>query len=122
MGLTPTSLRRNSVGAVVEQGGGGNSLTDQMSGGVPLGYVQMTDLADAHALEPPVGATYAIMQAEGQAFRWRDDGPDPTPAVGMRLEATGELRYDGDLSLFRVVGETAGAILNISYYGRSPDA
>jgi len=118
--LPTTTIRRNSVGALIES----DTLdsVDELSGGEPLGYVQYTDLANAMHLEPPAGAGYAMLQAEGQAMRWRDDGQDPTPTVGMRLDATGELRYDGDLSKFRIIGEAAGAILNVSYYGAVPNA
>lgn len=64
----------------------------------------------------PTAPTYAIIQAEAQALRWRDDGVDPTTTVGMTIPAGGELRYDGDLKKIRLINATAGAIANISYY------
>ena len=90
-----------------------------------LGYQQIL----AAATTTPVGLTlpsrpgnkvipptYAIIQAEAQAARWRDDGTDPTTAVGMTIAAGGELRYDGDLKAIKFINAAAGTILNISYY------
>lgn len=61
--------------------------------------------------------TYAIIQAEAQGLRWRDDGVDPTTTVGMIIPGGGELRYDGDLTKIRLINLTAGAICNASFYG-----
>lgn len=118
----PDSTRtvRNSVGGYWEtpdQADG--SMADELSGGRPYGFKRYDDIDEATGLEPPEGAGYVMLQVEGQALRWRDDGQDPTPTVGMRLDVTGELRYDGDLSAFRVIGEAAGSILNASFYGPS---
>lgn len=64
----------------------------------------------------PTQPTYAIIQAEAFALRWRDDGTDPSTSVGMIIPAGGELRYDGDLKKIRLINGAAGAIANISYY------
>lgn len=64
----------------------------------------------------PTPPTYAIIQAEAQALRWRDDGTDPTTTIGMTIPAGGELRYDGDLKKIRLVNAVAGSIANVSYY------
>ena len=64
----------------------------------------------------PTAPTYAIIQAEAQALRWRDDGTDPTTTVGMVIPAGGELRYDGDLGKIRLINAAAGAICNYSLY------
>ena len=61
-------------------------------------------------------ATYAIIQAEAQALRWRDDGIDPTTTSGMVIPAGGELRYDGDIRNIRLINGAAGAICNYSLY------
>lgn len=81
-----------------------------------LGYVQLTSLATAAGLTVPVGATYAIIQAEAQAVRWRDDGTDPTTTVGMTIAAGAELRYDGNLRGIRFIEAAASAKLNVSFY------
>lgn len=60
--------------------------------------------------------TYAVIQAEAQALRWRDDGTDPTTSVGMVIPAGGELRYDGDLKNLRLINAAAGAICNYALY------
>jgi hypothetical protein len=80
------------------------------------GYQQITSLAAATALTVPSGSKYCIIQCETQAVRWRDDGTNPTAAIGMRLLTTGELYYDGDLAAIKFIEETASAKLNISYY------
>lgn len=87
-----------------------------------LGYQQITSLSSAQVLTVPSNtsgkgaATYAIIQAETQAVRWRDDGTAPTSTVGMVIAAGGELRYDGNLSSIQFIEATASDKLNISYY------
>jgi hypothetical protein len=84
----------------------------------PAGYQQLTSLATATALTVPAGADVAIIQAEAQAVRWRDDGTDPTSSVGMRLAAGSDFLYTGRLSALRFIQDDAvpPAILNVSYY------
>lgn len=83
----------------------------------PKGYQQLTSLASAAALTVPSGATVALIQAESQSIRWRDDGTDPTASVGMPLAVGETLFYTGSLSAIKVIEQTASAKLNISYYG-----
>lgn len=84
----------------------------------PLGYQQITSLAAAAALTIPAGCSVAVIQAEGQPVRWRDDGTNPTASVGMRILVGGELVYDATgLTTLRFIEEAASAKLNISYYG-----
>lgn len=84
----------------------------------PLGYRQVTATGTVFTLPtPPAGTRRAIIQAEAQALRWRDDGPDPTATVGMLIPAGGELRYDGaNMGALEMIAATAGAIANIAYY------
>lgn len=83
----------------------------------PLGYQQVTVLNSAAALTVPTNARVALIQAEAQAVRWRDDGTNPTASVGMRMTTTDPgLWYIGDLAAVRFIEETAGAKLNVSYY------
>lgn len=81
-----------------------------------LGYQQITNVSASVGLTVPAGANFAIIQAEAQAVRWRDDETAPTAAIGMRLAVGSELRYDGDLNKIRFIEEAASAKLNISYY------
>jgi hypothetical protein len=59
---------------------------------------------------------FALIVAEGQAVRWRDDGTAPTATVGMPLAVGIPLQYDGDLTNIKFIEQVAGAKLNISYY------
>lgn len=89
-----------------------------------MGYQQVTSLSSASGLTVPtrtpdgmsVRANFALIIAEGQAVRWRDDGIAPTSTVGMPLASGVALQYDGDLSRIQFIEQTAGAKLNISYY------
>ena len=83
---------------------------------VCLGYQQITSLSAAAALTVPSGATLAIITPESQAVRWRDDGTDPTSAVGMPVPISTVLSYDGDLQRIRFIEQAASAKLNVSYY------
>lgn len=91
-----------------------------------FGYQQITSLSSAQSLTVPsiipngVGMaakpTLALIVAEGQAVRWRDDGTAPTASVGMPLAVGVPLQYDGDLKNIQFIEQTGGAKLNISYY------
>lgn len=81
-----------------------------------LGYQQITSLSSATALTVPTGATRALIVAETQAVRWRDDGTDPTASVGMPVATSTYLSYDGDLSRIKFIEQTASAKLNVTYY------
>jgi hypothetical protein len=82
-----------------------------------LGYQQVTSLASASALTVPTGATVALIQAETQSIRWRDDGTNPTTSVGMVLSAGETMFFTGSLSGFKAIEVSASAKLNISCYG-----
>lgn len=90
-----------------------------------LGYQQITSLSSATGLTVPtrdpstganVKANFALITAETQDLRWRDDGVDPTASVGMPLAAGVTLQYDGDLGRIKFIEQTAGGKLNVSYY------
>lgn len=86
------------------------------SKGRPLGYEQITSLASAAGLTPPTGARLALIQAETQAVRWRDDGTSPTGTAGMQLAAGSSIEYDGNLSAIKFIEAAASAKLNVSYW------
>lgn len=89
-----------------------------------MGYQQITDLSSAVGLTVPTQtpngsntkANFALVIAETQNVRWRDDGISPTASVGMLLVAGTPLQYDGDLSKIKFIETTGSAKLNISYY------
>lgn len=112
-GVTPS-------GAVVglKADADGNLISgDKPSALTAKGYQQISSLSSAAALTVPSGATVALIQAESQSVRWRDDGTNPTTSVGMVLAAGESLFFTGALSAFRAIEITASAKLNISYYG-----
>lgn len=97
---------------------GGAGTASSPYQGTPLGYQQIgsATLAAATLLTVPAGATYAVIQAETEGSRWRDDGSAPTATVGMTLAAGEELAYSGSLAALQFIRQAAGAILNINYY------
>jgi hypothetical protein len=82
------------------------------------GYEQLTGNAAANGLKAvPANCRFALIQVEGQPVRWRDDGTNPTIAIGMRLLPTGEgMRYMGDLKSLRFIEEAASGTVNVTYY------
>ena len=85
-----------------------------------IGYQQITNLSAAVGLTPASGqVNYAAFDVEGASVRYRADGTDPTSSVGGRMLRDGQYYEDGDLGKLRFIEETAGAILNITYYRRS---
>lgn len=84
---------------------------------VPLGYQQLTSLGSAATLTVPTGATCALLSAEAQTVRFRDDGTAPTASVGMPLlVASPPQPYCGTLSALQFIQATSGGILNVLYY------
>jgi len=89
-----------------------------------MGYQQITSLGSAANLTVPTTTpdglnakpVFALIVAEGQAVRWRDDKTAPTASVGMPLAVGVPLQYDGDITNIRFIEQTGGAKLNISYY------
>lgn len=88
---------------------------------VPLGYCQLTSIDAAAALTAcsggiPAGSTYAIITAEAQAIRYRDDAVNPTTTVGMPVAVGAPFFYAGTLSKVRVISQTSGAKLDVLFY------
>ncbi len=89
-----------------------------------MGYQQITSLSASTALTVPATdtngmaaePTLALIVAETQGVRWRDDGTAPTASVGMPLAAGVPLSYDGDLTKIRFIQQAASATINVSYY------
>jgi hypothetical protein len=83
----------------------------------PAGYVQITGLATAKGIGPvPAGSRRAVVQAEAQAVRWRDDGTAPTASVGMTLAVGTSLTFEQRLDLLSFIEQVAGAKLNVTFY------
>lgn len=88
------------------------------------GYEQLTSLATATNINPPprdvnglvCSPTRAVIITEDAPVRWRDDGIDPTPSVGMLLAVGSVFSYDGDLNKIKFIQQSAAAKLNVSYY------
>lgn len=85
-------------------------------GYTPLGYQQMTNLAAPVPLAPPAGATFAVITVSVAPVRYRDDGQPPTATTGMPVTAGTTFTYSGPLAMLEFVQQTAGAVLDISFY------
>jgi hypothetical protein len=116
--MSNTPLARDPSGNPVEFAADAYGHLQQSPAGLTAkGYQQITSLSSAAALTVPTGATVALIQAESQSIRWRDDGTNPTTTVGMVLAAGETVFFTGSLSAFRAIEVSASAKLNISYYG-----
>ena len=89
----------------------------------PLGYQQLdnTTLQSAVNLTLPANPAglipgYAVIQCQGGAVRWRDDGISPTATVGMTIPANGELDYCGDMSKIQFIVSSGTPIVDVSIY------
>jgi hypothetical protein len=81
------------------------------------GYIQITSLSSAVGLGAiPDGTTLAIIQAETQNVRYRDDGTNPSASVGMLLPAGDLLYYTGKMADLKFIEVSASAKLNVTYY------
>jgi len=87
-----------------------------------LGQQQIASFSTAKGWTVPSGTTLALVTAETNAVRWRDDGTAPTASVGYPLAVGSELAYDvvvgspgWEQMLF--IPQTGSATLDITYYG-----
>lgn len=96
-----------------------STIRTREANSLPKGYQQITNaqLSSVKTLSPPTGAKYAKIQNNGaQPVRYRDDGPDPTGMLGMRIAAGDELAYYGDLTALKLIREADGVTVDIAYY------
>ena len=82
----------------------------------PIGYQQITTLSSATPLAAPANARWALIVPESKDVRWRDDGANPTAAIGMPIAAGQAFEYTGDLSAIKFIEQAASAKLNVAYY------
>lgn len=82
-----------------------------------VGFQQITSLAAAQSLTVPTeGCTFFVVQAEGQSVRYRQDGTDPTAAVGMTLAVGAAVNFTTDPSKVRFIETAASAKINVEFY------
>lgn len=64
---------------------------------------------------------YALIIAETQAIRWRDDGTAPTAAIsgGMPLAVGTPMEYDGEINKFQFISQAGTATVNVTLYNAS---
>jgi hypothetical protein len=85
----------------------------------PLGYQQIAAFSGAVSLTVPSGATFAVIAAETETVRYRDDGVAPTANVGQPLAVFGTappFLYSGNLAAIQFIPASGTATLDISYY------
>lgn len=84
----------------------------------PLGYEQLTSAGAALTPTVPSGARYILIKVETKAFRWRDDGTNPTGTVGTPIDVGDEFFYTGKPGAIRLIedGATSTGKLNLTYY------
>ncbi len=83
------------------------------------GYQQSTSLSTSGAINLPsipTSAQSVVIDIEGAGIRFRDDGTDPTSTVGRPISAGQSLCYTNDPHAIRMIGQTAGATVNATYY------
>lgn len=68
------------------------------------------------ALTVPTNSMVAEICVETQAARYTDDGTTPTTSSGIPVAAGTCFQYAGPLAAFRIIGQTSGATMDVSYY------
>jgi hypothetical protein len=109
----------NPIPMVANSGGGAAGTGAQPYVFTPLGYQQIASFSGAVSLTVPSGAAFAVISAETQALRYRDDGVVPTASVGQPLLVSGATQpfiYSGNLAAIQFIPVSGTATLDISYY------
>lgn len=106
-----TGLARTSSGVATSKPSNPASVTGGTGTGLTL-TLTWTDNA------VPPGARAALIQADAQAVRWRDDGVAPTASVGMYLAVNSQYLYDKTaIGAIKVIEVTSGASVSVTFYG-----
>lgn len=106
------SLTRTNSGSATAKPSNAAATTVSPSGG--SGLTLTLTWADNVA---PDGVQSAVIQAEAQALRWRDDGGTPTATVGNPIAAGDSITYRGPgLSAMKLIESASGGIANITFY------
>jgi hypothetical protein len=87
---------------------------------VPCGYLQVT-VTTVQSLTIPTACgsnpTLAVIKAETQAVRYRDDGVAPTATVGQPIAVTdAPIPYEGTISALQFIAQTSGGIVDVLLY------
>ena len=84
---------------------------------VVLGSVTVTVTGTTTTAFVQPGANLALIQVEGTAVRWRDDGVPPTPSSGMLIQPTlTPYEYSGNLSKLSFIAVAVSATVDVSLY------
>ena len=86
----------------------------------PNGFQTISDVSTATGLTVPASSTKCLIQADGEAVNWRDDGTSPTVGAGggFTLQAGDSMLYVADLDAIELIEAASGvtARVNIVYY------
>lgn len=86
---------------------------------VPCGYQQIT-VTTVQSLTIPStcqNASLAVIKAETQALRYRDDGVAPTATVGQPIAVTdAPIYYEGTISALQFIAQTSGGVVDVLLY------
>lgn len=93
-------------------------VTSAAISGSSLGYQQLSVGSTVVTINPPPGATAALIAVTGgSGVRFRDDGENPTSALGYPLLASSSTTYAGNLSALRLVAASGTeATLDLVFY------
>lgn len=97
--------------AIQPVAGGIQALSATSSTAVGIS-ITASSAASAQRFQPD----FAVIIAETQAVRWRDDGVAPTATVGMPLAVGTYMLYDGNIRSLQFIGQAGQAIVNVALY------
>lgn len=86
----------------------------------PEGFVEVPAVNIAAAAagvgSVPAHTKAAYIQVEGGDIRWRDDGTDPTNAIGTLVTDGNMIKYNGKLSAIKFIKASGTPKLNVTFY------
>lgn len=94
---------------------------------VPMGFETITvstaaiGFTSATISTATKSASVAVGYVATNAIRYRDDGVDPTAAIGTPIAASTPFQVCGVLAIrqFRMIRQSADASVSVSYYGNN---
>ncbi|MGQ0668558.1 MAG: hypothetical protein ACT4PO_02605 [Actinomycetota bacterium] len=85
----------------------------------PKGYENITGLSVVKGVTltgAAAGTRYLLLKTETQPVRWRDDGTDPTAALGILIDVGDEFWYTGDPSAIKFIETAVSASLHVAKF------
>lgn len=112
-----TDGNRKSAQVVIPVSQNGSPLSLVGLASLEYRQISVSDVKVEVIDEVPKGTQMALIKIENAGVRYRDDGQDPTPVMGMPLDDGESMVYDASMQSLRFIAMSSASVINITFYG-----